>query len=103
MIGARLTLAAALTALPFVAAAQQPAPQASRDMAASCAICHGTNGVSPGGMPQLAGQSAETIAQHMRDFRDGKRPATIMHQIAKGYTDPQIVAMAAFFAAQKAK
>jgi cytochrome c553 len=103
MIEARLAIAAILVATPLSAAAQQPAPQAARDMAASCAICHGTNGVSPGGMPQLAGQSAETLARHMREFREGKRPATIMHQITKGYTDPQIDAMAAFFAAQKAK
>jgi cytochrome c553 len=37
----------------------------------------------------------------MRAFRDGSRPATVMHQIAKGYTDAQIDAMAAWFAAQK--
>jgi sulfide dehydrogenase cytochrome subunit len=99
----RFTAAAALAAAPLLASAQQAAPPSGRDLSASCAICHGTNGVSPGGMPQLAGQSASTIAQHMRDFRDGKRPATIMHQIAKGYTEPQIEAMAAFFAGQKVK
>jgi|APFre7841882724_1041349.scaffolds.fasta_scaffold03324_5 cytochrome c553 len=101
MIGMRLAVVAVLAATPLLASAQQPAPQAARDMAASCAICHGTNGVSPGGMPQLAGQSADTLARHMREFREGKRPATIMHQIARGYTDPQIDAMAAFFATQK--
>jgi cytochrome c553 len=37
----------------------------------------------------------------MRAFRDGKRPATVMHQIAKGYSDPQIDTLAAWFAAQK--
>jgi cytochrome c553 len=37
----------------------------------------------------------------MRAFRDGKRPATVMHQIAKGYTDVQIEALASWFAAQK--
>jgi cytochrome c553 len=36
----------------------------------------------------------------MRAFRDGKRPATVMHQIAKGYTDTQIDAIAAWYAAQ---
>jgi cytochrome c553 len=99
----RIAAAAVLLAVPLLASAQQAPAPSGRDLSASCAICHGTNGVSPGGMPQLAGQSASTIAQHMRDFRDGKRPATIMHQIAKGYTDPQIDAMAAFFAAQKGK
>lgn len=38
----------------------------------------------------------------MRDFRDGRRPSTIMQQIAKGYTETEIEAAAAYFAAQKA-
>jgi cytochrome c553 len=37
----------------------------------------------------------------MRDFRDGRKPGTLMPQLAKGYTDAQIDAMSAFFAAQK--
>ena len=98
-----LVLAACLAGVPLAAAAQAPTAQQTRDYAASCAICHGTNGVSAGGMPVLAGQSKETLARHMRDFRDGKRPATIMHQISKGYNDAQIDALAGFFAAQKLK
>lgn len=94
-------LAAFAAALPLAAAAQTPFPNAGRDLAASCAICHGTDGQSQGGMPILAGQSKETLARHMRDFRDGKRPGTIMPQIGKGYTDAQIDALATFFAAQK--
>ena len=41
-------------------------------------------------MIPLAGLPREHIATQMRAFRDGKRPATVMHQIAKGYTDAQI-------------
>ena len=37
----------------------------------------------------------------MRAFRDGQRPATVMHQIAKGYSDAQIEAIAGWYAAQK--
>jgi sulfide dehydrogenase cytochrome subunit len=37
----------------------------------------------------------------VKDFRDGKRPSTIMQQLAKGYTDAEIDAAAAYFAAQK--
>jgi len=37
------------------------------------------------------------------DFKSGNQPATIMHQIVKGYTDEQIKLMAAFFATQPAK
>jgi cytochrome c553 len=36
----------------------------------------------------------------MQDFKAGKRPATIMHQIAKGYSDEQIGALAAYLSEQ---
>jgi cytochrome subunit of sulfide dehydrogenase len=72
-----------------------------RHLAQTCTNCHGTNGVSIAGMPSLAGQDREYLARQMRDFRDGKRPATVMHQLAKGFTDPEIDALAAWFAARK--
>jgi cytochrome c553 len=96
-------LAGLAAALPLVAAAQTPFANAGRDLAGSCAICHGTDGQSQAGMPVLAGQSKETLTRHMKDFRDGKRPGTIMPQIAKGYTDAQIETVSAFFAVQKLK
>jgi sulfide dehydrogenase cytochrome subunit len=76
---------------------------AARYVAANCANCHGTQGIAKGAMQSLAGQSKERIAEAMRAFRDGKRPATLMHQIAKGYTDEQIDAIAAHFARQPAR
>ena len=72
-------------------------------IAANCANCHGTDGRSRGVVPSLAGQDKAYIVQQMKDFRDGKRPSTIMQQLAKGYTDSQIEAAAAYFAAQRAK
>lgn len=92
-------VALALAAVP--AAAQDTL---ARDLAASCAICHGTDGrttTKDSPLIPLAGLPRDHIATQMRAFRDGKRPATVMHQIAKGYTDPQIDAMANWFAAQK--
>ena len=83
------------------ASAETPATPNGRDLAAACAICHGTNGWSAGGLPNLAGQPKEYLVRQMRDFRDGRRPTTIMHQIAKGYTEEQYQLMAAFFASQK--
>jgi cytochrome c553 len=74
----------------------------ARYAAANCANCHGTVGVAKGGMPSLAGQSKERLAEAFRGFRDGKRPATVMHQISKGYTDQQIDAISEYFANQKA-
>jgi cytochrome c553 len=100
---ATLLVAAVALAAPLAASAQTPYPHTGRDLAASCGICHGTNGLNAGGMPNLAGQSKETLARHLRDFRDGKRPATIMHQISKGLTEAQIEAVTAYWAAQKPK
>jgi len=102
----RLLLVAALVsgaALAQPASAQGADPNLGRNLAAACANCHGTHGVSQQGMPSLAGQQRSQLAQQMQDFRAGKRPATIMHQIAKGYTDEQIDALAAYFSAQKPK
>ena len=73
-----------------------------RSLAASCSACHGTNGQAQPGMIGLAGVPQEVTAQKMRDFKAGRLPAaTVMHQLAKGYTDDEIIAIAAYFAAQK--
>ena len=74
---------------------------AARSMAASCANCHGTNGVAAPGMVALAGYDKAGLVKAMADFKSGARPATVMHQLAKGYSDAQIEAIAGYFAAQK--
>jgi cytochrome c553 len=83
-----------------VSASAGAADTDARNLAANCTGCHGTNGVSAGGIPSLAGLDRTRIVQLMQEFRDGKRPATVMHQLAKGYTDEQIEAMAAWLAKQ---
>ena len=92
-------LAAALAAAPAIVVAQGTL---ARNLASACAICHGTEGraVTKDAIP-LAGLPKDHIATQMRAFRDGKRPATVMHQIAKGYSDEQIDQLASWFAAQK--
>jgi len=84
-----------------MAAAQAPDPNLARNIAAGCANCHGTNGVSKGGMPSLAGQAKPDLVRKMQDFKAGRTPGTIMTQLAKGYTDEQIDLLAGWFAAQK--
>ena len=74
----------------------------ARNLAATCANCHGTNGVAQPGMETLAGASKEGMTQKLLDFKSGRRPATIMHQISKGYTDEQIKLIASFLAMQPA-
>jgi len=97
-------LAALFLAGAPLAASAQNVSSAARDLASSCAMCHEARGApSPatGGAKALAGESAESIARRLREFRDGERPATIMQQIAKGYSDSQIDALAAYFASRK--
>ena len=53
-------------------------------------------------MKPLAGVSADKILAAVADYRNGNQPATIMHQIAKGYTDAQMKLIAEYFAAQPA-
>ena len=95
----RTLLITVLALAAFPAAAQD---SSSRNLAAGCAICHGTEGrpVKDSQMVPLAGLPAGHIASQMRAFRDGKRPATVMHQIAKGYSEPQLQQLASYFAAQ---
>lgn len=84
------------------AAADIPVIAPGARLAANCAACHGTNGAGQGDtLPALAGQSRETLAQTLRAFKAGTRQATIMTQIARGYSDEQVEQLAAFFSAQK--
>ncbi len=75
----------------------------TRSLAATCANCHGTLGksVTDPAVPGLAGRPSAYIVEQMNAFKTGTREATIMHQIAKGYTDEQIKQMADYFASQK--
>ena len=84
-------------------AAGQPDPNLARNLAATCANCHGTDGrsVAGSGSAGLAGTDKDTLMQKLRDFRSGARPATIMHQISRGYTEAQLELIAAYFAARK--
>jgi len=67
----------------------------------TCAGCHGTDGKSAGTIPSIAGKSADYISQAMMDFRDEKRPSTVMMRHAKGYSDEEIKLIAEYFASKK--
>jgi cytochrome subunit of sulfide dehydrogenase len=94
-------LMAAFVAAP--ALAQDAKTLNTRALAATCANCHGTEGqaVPNASVPGLAGLPAAYVVEQMKAFKAGTRPATVMHQLAKGYSDAQIEAIAAYYAAQK--
>jgi len=73
-----------------------------RAMAANCATCHGTSGhAAPGStLAGLAGRPKDSLLELLVQFRDGRKPATLMHQIAKGFSEAELAAMANFFSKQ---
>lgn len=88
---------------PAAAPASAPEPEPTklqvRSWAAACANCHGTAGIALGEMKSLAGVKAEDLLHKLQDFKSGRKPATLMHQLSKGYSDVQLQALAAYFAA----
>jgi len=98
-----LPAVAALSLLAASSFTHAADPNLARNLAATCANCHGTNGhaVKGAGMDALAGMEKSKTLQKLSDFRSGAKPASIMHQITKGYTDEQLDLIAAYFAAQK--
>ena len=99
---AGFAMAVAFATLGSTETLGQSADANARNIAATCANCHGTGGVSLGEVPSLAGRPRADIVRMMREFKSDARPGTVMNQLAKGYTDEQIEALAGWFAAQKA-
>jgi sulfide dehydrogenase cytochrome subunit len=101
----RCLLVAAFAVAGLPAAAQGQGPQALyvRSLAATCANCHGTNGSTIKGsqVPSVAGMPKEYMVRQLTAFRDGSRPASVMHQIAKGFTEAQLDQIATYFAGMK--
>ena len=92
-------LAAAIGSLSIAAAVVASAePPAG---AASCTGCHPASARVASPVPRLAGLERAAIVRALREFRAGQRPATVMDRIARGFTDDEIQAIAAWYAAQR--
>ena len=87
--------AVSIAAAVAIASAEPPAG------AASCTGCHPASArvISP--VPRLAGLDRAAIVKALQDFRSGKRAGTVMDRISKGFTDEEIEAIAAWWAAQR--
>lgn len=99
----RILLAGLALAATTAAQAQDAAALNLRSLAATCASCHGTDGhaVEGAAVPGLAGIPAAYMVEQMKGFKNGTRSATVMHQLAKGFSDAQIDQLAAYFSTQK--
>ena len=69
--------------------------------AAACSGCHPSTARGPSPVARLAGRDRAEIIKAMQEFRSGARAGTVMDRIAKGFTDAEIQAIAAWYAAQK--
>jgi cytochrome c553 len=88
---------AAVCALPQPALAIDIPPPG----ATSCSGCHAMSRWAGTPVTRLVARNAADILVAVQEFRTGKRPATVMDRIAKGFTDEEIKAIAAWYAAQK--
>ena len=69
--------------------------------AASCSGCHPTSSRVTSPVARLNGLAPDAIVRAMKDFRSGQRAGTVMDRIAKGFTDEEIQAIAAWYATQR--
>jgi len=98
----------ALAACALAAAAMTSAAQAQttsnvpngRLLASNCFQCHGTNGKGPG-FDRLAGQSASSIYNDLKEFQSGQEGNGIMARHAMGYTDAQLQALSQWLSTQR--
>ena len=94
-------IAALAAALAFPVQAQDAQTLQVAGLAATCANCHGTQGRTVGNaLPPLAGMNREAMLEQLRAFRSGARPATIMHQLTRGFSDAQLEQIATYLSRQ---
>jgi cytochrome subunit of sulfide dehydrogenase len=95
----RTAVAAAIGGMAIAAAvvafAEEPAG------AASCSGCHPASARVSSPVPRLSGLDRAAIIRAMQEFRSGQRTGTVMDRIAKGFTDEEIQAIAAWLATQR--
>ena len=92
----------AIAGLALLVSLAGPASAAAADAppgASSCSGCHAASAAVQTPVPRLVGRPAVEIITAMQAFRVGQRPATVMNRIAKGFSEPEIAAIAAWYAA----
>lgn len=92
-----------LAALLILAPVRLPAEAPGRGfgLAVACFGCHGTDGVSRGAIPSLAGRSERFLRLALDEYKSGASSGTVMNRIARGYSDEELALLAAWFAGRR--
>lgn len=99
-LGFITTMLQAQTQEPEVMQGARIAAQGTAAGAPPCAQCHAVNGVSDasGAFPRLVGQSADYLAEQLRDFASGLRTNALMTPIAQALSPDDIADVSAYYA-----
>lgn len=71
-------------------------PNLGRNLAAICANCHNPDPRDNSAIEPLTGMTKAKIVKKMRAFRTDEKAATLMNQLAKGFSDAQIELIASY-------
>lgn len=72
-----------------------------QQISAGCAGCHGAEGITANPLwPNLAGQLPTYLYKQLRDYKDGTRRNTMMQGLVAGFSDQDMMDVAAFYAQQ---
>jgi cytochrome subunit of sulfide dehydrogenase len=69
--------------------------------ALSCSGCHAPARTADAAVPPLTDRNPADIVAAMQAFKSGQRPSTVMDRIAKGFSEDEVKAIAAWYGAQK--
>jgi cytochrome subunit of sulfide dehydrogenase len=93
--------AATALALAAISPATAAGPADAPPGASACSGCHPTARFVDTTVTRLIGRNPADIVTAMQAFKSGQLPATVMDRIAKGFSDDEIKAIAAWYGAQK--
>jgi cytochrome subunit of sulfide dehydrogenase len=93
-----VTVAALLLAMIAPASAAGPADAPPGAM--SCSGCHPAGRVDTT-VPRLIGRDPADTVVAMQAFKSGQRPSTVMDRLAKGFSEDEVKAIAAWYGALK--
>lgn len=100
MNATRVVIAVALV-FTVISHASAAGPADAPPGALSCSGCHPAARTAQTTVPRLIGRNPPDIVAAMQAFKSGQTPATVMDRIAKGFSDEEVKAIAAWYGAQK--